>query len=445
MSESRQGDDARWTVAGILLGAGLLLVAVAVIWRLDVSVQRNNEVEPAPSIPSTVPTTPPSPSSFVTPPSSTTSTTRLVSPSSSTTTTLPPIGRWEPMPVGPVARAEHVSVWTGTELLVWGNPLGPVETQATGDAYDPVTRTWRPMASAPEARRTPAAVWTGSRLLIWGGDRAMGDSTDFDLANDGFAYDPATDTWSLIPAAPIEGRAYMFNVWTGTELIVWGGMVDHDGMEVAAGDGAAYDPATNTWRVLAPSPLGAGNPGVGVWTGHELIIGGDGDATDGDPSWASYDPVTDTWSKIADPPGVRSYGVSAGVWTGQEMLFAPFGEPGEPTRLAAYDPDRHEWRRTAPPPVSVATVPAVWTGTRVVFWGHAVTPVPGVVPMVGVAYDPVTDTWNRLAPDTLGTRWGHSLVATDSGVIVWGGRSRKPYGAFPVPLYGDGAVLEITP
>ncbi|NOY54816.1 MAG: hypothetical protein GXP34_02400 [Actinobacteria bacterium] len=320
--------------------------------------------------------------------------------------------------------------------------MGPVETQATGDIFDPATGVWRPMAAAPEARSQPAAVWTGSRLLIWGGDRTVGDTQSFDMANDGFAYDPASDSWSAIPPAPIEGRSYMFNVWTGAELIVWGGMVERSGdLQVATDDGAAYDPATGTWRVLASSPLGAKSPGVGVWTGHEMIIGGNGDATDGDPSWASYNPVTDSWSEIADPPGVRSSMVFVGVWTGTEVLFSPHGVPDQPAPLAAYNPQLGEWRLTALPPVNLSAVPAVWTGMKVVFWGHTVAGMPGVAPMAGLAYDPAADTWERLAPDSLGTRWVGSLVAAGDGIIIWGGHTYQAYRGSPIVLHDDGAVL----
>ena len=40
-------------------------------------------------------------------------------------------------------------------------------------------------------------------------------------------------------------------------MLVWGG--GGDGFETAArSDGAAYDPATGTWRVLAEAPLPLG-------------------------------------------------------------------------------------------------------------------------------------------------------------------------------------------
>ncbi|MEZ5231368.1 MAG: kelch repeat-containing protein [Acidimicrobiales bacterium] len=62
------------------------------------------------------------------------------------------------------------------------------------------------MATAPIAGRSGAAVvWTGDELLIWGGYVYDGRERPLD---DGAAYDPITDSWRTLPAAPIAGRAY---------------------------------------------------------------------------------------------------------------------------------------------------------------------------------------------------------------------------------------------
>ena len=57
-------------------------------------------------------------------------------------------------------------------------------------------------------------------------------------------------------------------VWTGHEVIIYGG-----GQNSMYGDAAAYDPATNHWRMLPDPPLvvGAPNPTV-VWTGTSVIV-----------------------------------------------------------------------------------------------------------------------------------------------------------------------------
>jgi hypothetical protein len=81
--------------------------------------------------------------------------------------------------------------------------------------------TWTPTAltNAPAARTIHTAVWTGSEMIVWGGANAMRDF------NTGGRYNPSTDSWtaSSTTNAP-EARDFQTAVWTGTEMIVWGGI-----------------------------------------------------------------------------------------------------------------------------------------------------------------------------------------------------------------------------
>ena len=86
---------------------------------------------------------------------------------------------------------------------------------------------------APSGRSLHSAVWTGTEMIVWGG---------FDGANnksDGAAYAPATNTWRTIATAgaPI-GRSNHTAVWTGSSMIVWGG---YDGAS-QLGSGGRYTP-----------------------------------------------------------------------------------------------------------------------------------------------------------------------------------------------------------
>jgi hypothetical protein len=54
----------------------------------------------------------------------------------------------------------------------------------------------------------------------------------------GEAYNPATNTWTALPAAPLRGRAGPIAVWTGHQMIVWGGSFGNTGYT----DGAAFTP-----------------------------------------------------------------------------------------------------------------------------------------------------------------------------------------------------------
>src|SRR6266478_4224279 len=79
--------------------------------------------------------------------------------------------------------------------------------------------TWTATAAPPEIRESHTAVWTGSEMIVWGGIPGEGR-----CLNTGGRYNPATDTWTATStrAAP-EARLHHTAVWTGSEMIVWGG------------------------------------------------------------------------------------------------------------------------------------------------------------------------------------------------------------------------------
>jgi hypothetical protein len=118
-------------------------------------------------------------------------------------------------------------------LPVIGNPA----VQCTVD-------TWNPTAlGAPEARYYHTAVWTGSEMIVWGG------TGNFGTFNDGRRYDPATDTWTATSTTnATEARYQHTAVWTGTQMIVWGGYAPSVGY---ANDGGRYDPAR---RIVGRQP-----------------------------------------------------------------------------------------------------------------------------------------------------------------------------------------------
>ena len=78
----------------------------------------------------------------------------------------------------------------------------------------------------------------------------------------GIAYTPATNSWSILPPAPLArgGRSGAAMVWTGREVVIWGGW-----STAAASppyqDGAAYLPPDQHLNGLAPV-AGLPRPGV---------------------------------------------------------------------------------------------------------------------------------------------------------------------------------------
>ena len=70
------------------------------------------------------------------------------------------------------------------------------------------------------ARYLHTAVWTGSEMIVWGGNAGSSYTG-------GGRYNPTTDSWSVVSTLnePLY-RDYQTAVWTGTEMIIWGGFLD---------------------------------------------------------------------------------------------------------------------------------------------------------------------------------------------------------------------------
>jgi N-acetylneuraminic acid mutarotase len=178
----------------------------------------------------------------------------------------------------PTARFSHTAVWAGSEMIVWGGQNTSGTALNTGSRYDPVANTWTAITTtgAPSARFGHVAVWTGSEMIVWGGT-TDGNTYLFD----GAKYNPQTNSWTSIPnlGAPSR-RAYASHVWTGSELLVWGGMYKtNEEPNTPLGTGARYNPSTNAWvavmatQITPPSPRARA---AAVWTGTEMIVwGGD--------------------------------------------------------------------------------------------------------------------------------------------------------------------------
>ncbi len=250
-------------------------------------------------------------------------------------------------------RIDPLVVWTGSQMLVVGgtNADGSVLV-SDAHAYDPDTDRWTTLTSPPVGfvtERSPF-VWTGTALLVWPGD---GGGSSMPITP--IVFTPATGEWTELPAPPVGRRQSAASVWTGAEWIVWGGT---DGTTELA-DGAAFDPSSSTWRTLAESPLSRRRVRA-VWTGSEMIVAAGssgGDRQTGNSEFAladgaAYDPATDSWRSIAD--GFAHPGFIP-VWTGTSMvLFAKGG-------ALAYDVAADRWIDTCCDGLG-AFGPPVWIG-----------------------------------------------------------------------------------
>ena len=326
---------------------------------------------------------------------------------------LPRGSRMCSLPYEPPPRSGHLAVWTGTEMLVWGG------YDPTGYRYDPALDLWSEMGTAgtPPLVGTGAgtAVWTGTELIVWGGFAGG----NYGYRNEGHRYDPLSDSWRRVgtTGAPTR-RASHTAVWTGSEMLIWGGGV----ITTYYGDGAAYHPGSDTWRPIsgvgAPSPRGIHNA---VWSGSEMLIWGGRETYNRPWDGGLYDPSTDTWRPMSQVQQPSTRLGAAAVWTGSRMIVWGGNAVQMLEDGGVYDPVADVWVpiATVGAPVGRWLHSASWTGTEMLVWGGEDTA--GNPLDSGGAFDPQTNSWRATA---LGPspRSSHSAVFTGTELLVWGGR-----------------------
>jgi N-acetylneuraminic acid mutarotase len=360
----------------------------------------------------------------------------------------------------PAARSELAAVWSGSQMVTFGGVDKTTNTYfGAGDLYDPVTDTWTPVAAtgAPQARSAPTGILAGGPIVFWGGyipgiDATSGLPIKVGVSTGG-RYDPATNSWigptstTGAPAARIRHTA----VWTGSDMIVWGGAVPAFNVplgqiqETPVNTGGRYKPSTDTWTATATTGAPAARQQhAAVWTGSQMIIWGGFSGATFLNTGGRYDPATDSWgsTSLTGAPTIRLE--PGAVWTGSPtnrmVIWGGQGDvlnnQGDPvlTNLdtgGQYDPVADSWT-----PTSTTNAPegrfgpsSLWTGTQMLVWGGTKGPF-GIYPNTGGRYDPALDQWT---PTTLlnvpSPRYKHGAVWTGSQMIVWGGFDGAPLGS----------------
>jgi hypothetical protein len=375
-------------------------------------------------------------------------------------------------------------LWTGSKLVVIDRVFGN-----TGGIYEPCKNTWTQLATTGVERYAPAmvvptgilyfesvpmntgwatrlslldvagnawtdvpassvppnqkraVVWTGDELIWWGGALQHPEIVGpghWEDRNDGGVFDLATQTFKSISTsnAP-EGRVIDGNaVWTGTELVVWGGWSAVDPTATTEldycfnsgdyeqcqrfGDGGIYDRATDSWKAVSSTGAPSARTGhLMVWTGTDvLVIEGGGFTSPG--LWSRfgdayrYNLAADQWAPIVLPDplkaaitGTRTTGDRSFEWTGTHLLLKIAGSPNY-----AYDSSGDSWQIVADPPSSATCPPGASQG---------VCTAPGGARFYGL-YDPSANRWTLLDyPVRDSTLKATSTVWTGSQLIEWGG------------------------
>jgi N-acetylneuraminic acid mutarotase len=288
-------------------------------------------------------------------------------------------------------------------------PLASPSGSCTDDTWTPTSLT-----DAPAGRTFHTAVWSGSEMIVWGGVDLSG------YFNTGGRYNPTTDSWTATSTAGApDAREIHTAVWTGSEMIVWGGFNGTD-----LNTGGKYNPSADNWTAISTTnaPV-ARDSHAAVWAGSEMIVWGGFDGVNYFNTGGRYNPSTDNWVATSTTNAPDARALPTAVWTGSEMIaWGGFNSSSDFNTGGRYNPGTDSWTTT-----STANAPAardshtvVWAGSEMIVWGGETFSFSRL--NTGGRYNPGTDSWIATSTASAPTaRDAHTAVWTGSEMVIWGG------------------------
>jgi hypothetical protein len=243
---------------------------------------------------------------------------------------------------------------------------------------------------------------------------------------------PMEGKWQRQPAGPLSPRDAALGVWTGREVVVFGG-VDVPSCPNCSGDsppeplrdGAAFDPGSRRWRRIADTPIPVPTHASVEFVAGEVYVRWE----DG---FLAYSVARNLWREGPRPPGKPGdFGIEA---AGGRMLVS--GERW----LGAYDPVTRRWSRL---PRSSKDAVLIWTGKGLVAMDCRPRPEKeGACLTTAEVLD--GGRWEPLPPtkiNWLGGSWrgidGHAICAClgdSNSQRQWVGK----------PAYPNGGILDVA-
>lgn len=368
-------------------------------------------------------------------------------------------------------------------VIVWGGVDQAGRELSTGAMYSIADKVWTPLPDLPDdaARTGHRAVWTGDHYVVWGGftpSQAQADSTT--TPNEltpyyGAQFDPVTSQWTTLPPSGLEPRVGFSMLWTGQELIVFGG-ISPDGRVLGDGGilraGQLRSDSTSTapdigdlsngiWSLFRTGDLevfdGAARAfHAAAWDGRYFVINGGFDP-DGNllSDTYAYDVLRNRWHLIRNRL-VTARACHQAVASPSEIIFlGGFGadsnvetiDLARPARICtgiapssakdpaawslALAPDPNDsslpaftWKQLADAPEHLGgDFVAAWTGEMFAV-ASSVPELDAVAPTV---YMPGTGPDTRALPSSrqLGFRQEITAAWSGSRLFVWGGRGEE--------------------
>lgn len=204
--------------------------------------------------------------------------------------------------------------------------------------------------------------------------------------------------------------------WTGREVAIWGGLSNSEtGVPVASG--ALYNPADESWREMAASPLAPRSDAIVAWSGKEvLVVGGLDQELEPLTNGAAYDPESDTWRELPEIDiegwiGARSQ--VNHVWADKRLVMWD----RESGVVISLEPEASDWVElpSLEIPGSFEFGALHWTGTHIIAIANG-----------WAALEPSSgDPWTTLDTVSFGDPFPTNSVVVGDQLLLWSRAGRN--------------------
>jgi len=296
---------------------------------------------------------------------------------------------------------------------------------------------WEKLAPFPEPAEEILGAAAGGKMYVFAGLAPVWKPMGIV-----YEYDPATDHWTKKKPMALPSHHVAFTEYHG-KIYAFGGFVYPQSGPPAwtpINNSWEYDPATDTWKALAPMPTRRGSPVAAVVGDKIYVIGGATTlpgSTDAAISPATpqlclgtveeYDPEKNTWRERSSMPTPRNH-TTAGVVNGKIYVLggrvgaAFIGLASDISVVEEYDPATDKWSapRSRMPTARSAVGSGVFNGRVYVAGGEFQDPHMMATFRSVEAYDPATNTWT-IMPSMPVSRHGLAAGVIGNRLILVGG------------------------
>ena len=196
--------------------------------------------------------------------------------------------QWKMAAPLPIAIGEIEAATVNGKLYVLSglnNQPGVVTPAGHNWVYDPATNAWADRKPMPVPAHHIMVATLNDKIYVFGGFVRPPAFVAWQPINRAFEYDPATDTWKELAPMPTPRGAGQAVEVNGKIYVIGGARSNKPGDEgapippgspdqIVVGTVEEYDPATNQWRARSPMPTARNHFFAGAVDGRIYTIDG---------------------------------------------------------------------------------------------------------------------------------------------------------------------------